>query len=83
MPTRQNLQICILRAQTGNVMARTSLEMLLHFRLRAEWKFLTSSSRMKRWMALGVISGFIMCIYVCVFIVIRREGDCTKNENSE
>lgn len=70
MFARQNSQICILRAQTGNVMARTSLEMLLNIRIRAEWKFLTSSPRMKIWMGLGVILGFIMYIHVYAFIVV-------------
>lgn len=70
MLTRQNSQICILSAQTGDVMARTSLEMLLNIRVRAEWKFLTSSSRMKIWMGLGVILGFIIYIHIYVFIVM-------------
>lgn len=83
MLTRQKMPICIRRAQTGSVMATTSLEMLLHITLRAEWKFLTSSSLMKRWMGLGVIFGFIVYRYIPVFIVICREGDCAKNENSK
>lgn len=77
------MHICIRRAQTGSVMATTSLEMLLHITLRAEWKFLISSSRMKRWMGLGVIFGFIIYRYIPVFIVIYREGDHAKNENSK
>jgi len=54
----------------GNVMARTSLEMLLNIRVRAEWKFHTSSSRMKIRMGLGVILGFIIYIHIYVFIVM-------------
>lgn len=52
----------------GNVMATTSLEMLLNIRVRAEWKFLASSSSMKIRMGLGVILGFIIYMQVCVFI---------------
>lgn len=52
----------------GNVMATTSLEMLLNTKVRAEWKFLASSSSMKIRMDLGVILGFVIYMQVCVFI---------------
>lgn len=52
----------------GNVMATTSLELLLNTKVRAEWKFLASSSSMKIRMGLGVILGFIIYMQVCVFI---------------
>lgn len=52
----------------GNVMATASLEMLLNTKVRAEWKFLASSSSMKIRMDLGVILGFVIYMQVCVFI---------------
>lgn len=41
----------------------------LNIRVRAEWKYLASSSRMKIGMGLGVILGFFIKTHIYVFIV--------------